>query len=96
MIEKETYSSSTHRNRQKFLVKQISSREAAFDAAERRWHKDLSDQFVANANVYGEVIEKIDADLQKAATEAEMRKHGAGIRFILSKLRLQSVGNGGG
>jgi hypothetical protein len=37
---------------------------------------------------YADVVEAIDAVMQAAATEAEMRSRGAGLTYILTKLKI--------
>jgi hypothetical protein len=67
------------------------SREAALAAAERRWTTGLNRRYSATPEVYAEIIASIDVDTQRAATEAEMRKPGAGLRFIHEQLRLSRL-----
>jgi hypothetical protein len=85
--EKEQYSSIRHPNRQMFPVKQTSSREAAYDSAERRWNAELQKRYLATPDVYGEIIDKIDEAMKAAATEAEMQCRGNGVRYILKQLQ---------
>jgi hypothetical protein len=39
---------------------------------------------------YGEIVEAIDPSTQVAATSAELKRRGEGVRYILQKLRLGS------
>jgi hypothetical protein len=66
------------------------SRQAAYSAAERRWHADLHDRYGTRADIYGAVIEAIDSAMQSDATEAELRKHGAGLGYIVDQLRVRA------
>jgi hypothetical protein len=65
--------------------------DAALAAAERRWNAALHDQFSSSPDVYGQAIGAIDQEMQAAATAAEMYKHGAGIKYILERLRAQGL-----
>jgi hypothetical protein len=62
--------------------------DAALAAAERRWMDELHQRFASMPITYGEVIGAIDASMQMAATEAEMRHRGAGLRYILANLKI--------
>ncbi len=57
--------------------------------AERRWNAALHGQYAANPAIYGEVIDAIDSAMQNAATEAEIKNHGAGLTYILKELEAQ-------
>jgi hypothetical protein len=67
------------------------SGDAARASAERRWSTALHERFVSLPVTYGEIIEAVDLAMQAAATEAEMRQRGAGLKFILDKLRLYDI-----
>jgi predicted transcriptional regulator len=67
------------------------SRDAAETAAERRWNDALHEQFGSLPVTYGEILEAIDAEMQAAATSAEMRSRGAGLAYILNRLRILST-----
>lgn len=69
-----------------FKPRQISSRAAAYDAAERRWNKALQDQYLQQPSAYIRIVGLIDAQLQIAATEAELQKPGSGLPFIIDRL----------
>jgi predicted transcriptional regulator len=71
----------------------VRSRDAAETAAERRWNDALHEQFRSLPQTYGEVIEAITPEIQAAATDAEMRCHGAGLAYILNRLRIPSTGS---
>ena len=47
--------------------------------------------FHQSPEVYGEVIGAIDQEMISAATVAEMNRHGAGIAYILERLRAQGL-----
>ena len=87
LTKKERCSSIPHPNRPMFHVKETSSRDAAYDAAERRWTNALQKEFVAMPTTYGEIIGAIDSAMQAAATEAEVKKRGAGMRYILHQVK---------
>lgn len=65
------------------------SRAAAATAAERRWNRALHEQFSSSPEVYAQVIGAIDDAMQCAATAAEIKRHGAGVAYILEQLRAQ-------
>jgi hypothetical protein len=82
---------------ERFHVKSASSRDAAYDAAERRWNNLLMKQLSAAPDVFEPLIEKIDSDLQRATTEMELRKPGSGLPFLLSELnRRMPLAHAGG
>lgn len=72
--------------RQTFHVKQTSSREAARDAAERRWCNALSKRYNADPIRHARILEVIDEALHTAATNAELSKPGSGLFLILAKM----------
>jgi hypothetical protein len=67
--------------------------DAAEVAAERRWTCTLHDNFSHLPITYGEIVEAITAEVRTAATQAEMRKRGAGFEYILHKLSLEQRGS---
>lgn len=71
---------------ERFHVKAANSRNAARDAAERRWNEALIDQFCAAPAVFGDLVEAIDSELSSQATDAELEKRGSGIHFLLHEL----------
>ena len=87
LTSKEQCSSIPHPNRPMFHVKEARSRDAANAAAERRWNIALQNRYVSAPEAYGEIIGAIDPALQAAATEAELKRHGAGLAYILDKLK---------
>jgi hypothetical protein len=62
-------------------------RDHARIAAQRRWMSALNVQFAGNPEVYGQVLDVLDDEVQENATRAEMRKRGAGIAFVLDCLK---------
>lgn len=66
----------------------ISSRNAALRAAERRWTEALRLEFASRPDAYAQAIEAIDSNMQRAASEAEMRSRGAGLAHILAQLKM--------
>ncbi len=67
-------------------MKSTGSKNAAYDAAERRWNNSLMKQFKAAPDVFAGVIDAIDLDLHRATTDLELRKPGSGLAFLLSEL----------
>jgi len=72
---------------ERFHVKPTSSNVAALDAAERRWTTELTTLYAPTPEIFAALIDEINEDLRNTATAIEMRKHGAGLRFILNALR---------
>ena len=70
-----------------FHVKETRSCDAANAAAERRWNIALQNRYVSVPKAYGEIIGSIDPAMQAAATEAELKRHGAGLAYILDQLK---------
>jgi predicted transcriptional regulator len=64
--------------------------EAARVEAERRWTDALHERFAHLPVIYGEIIDLIDTAMQEAATDAEMRRRGSGLLYILRVLRMSS------
>ena len=62
---------------------------AARTEAERRWSNDLLDVYATRSVTYAEIVEAITDELSTAATEAEISQHGAGLRLIQRRLKLQ-------
>jgi predicted transcriptional regulator len=62
--------------------------DAARAAAERRWHDDVLKRFRLMPITYGQVVEAIDQEIRDTATEAELKGHGAGLAYIIRRLRL--------
>jgi hypothetical protein len=72
---------------QRFHVKSTSSRDAARDAAERRWTTAFADLCATTPEVYGLMIDAIDEPISSAATALELHKRGSGLPFVLDALR---------
>jgi hypothetical protein len=71
-----------------------SSADALAVAAQRRWHSDLHQVFGSLTVTYGEVLDRIDAEVEAAATLAEVNRRGAGLQYIVTKLRLSDHSGG--
>jgi hypothetical protein len=71
---------------QRFHVKSSRSHVAARDAAERRWNEALTKQLAAAPDIFVSLIDAIDPELQSTATDAELRRPGSGISFLLMEL----------
>lgn len=69
-------------------LERTSSQEASLNAAERRWWADLHEQFAALPTTYAEIISAIDGDIRHSATGEERKQRGAGLRYIVRRLRL--------
>jgi len=69
---------------------QSRSIEAGQAAAVRRWNADLQNQF-GPQSIYGDIIDAFDLDLENAATEAEMKKAGGGMAWILKELQARGL-----
>lgn len=94
----ETYPSHQHRERAQQLSspklpKRLGNKgkidHPARVAAERRWSTSLHTKFSKKPNVYAFVVDQIDEELRMHATEAELRKGGAGLKLILEQLELR-------
>jgi hypothetical protein len=57
--------------------------EPARTAAEKRWSAELHGRYVGDAEAYGLIIEAIDTAMQEAATTAELKQRGSGLRTVL-------------
>jgi hypothetical protein len=49
---------------------------------------DLHRQFSSMPTTYGEIIEAISTEMREAATQAEMKRRGAGLDYIVRQLKL--------
>lgn len=69
--------------------------QAAENAAQKRWERELRALGVA---AYADAVERITPTIAEAATLAEMRKRGEGLRTIMLQLMLPGPAgaNGGG
>jgi hypothetical protein len=76
-------SSSTHNNEPRSTVLgPTSSAEAARDSAERRWNIELLDLFGQDPVLSGAVTDAIDLSLKSMATDAELKRPGAGLECL--------------
>jgi hypothetical protein len=64
---------------------------AATLAAEKKWNRDLHQTFGGNEEVYAKVIQAMDAELQDAATRAELAQAGGGCCHIVHELQKRGV-----
>ena len=64
------------------------SADAARTEAERRWTQALHDRFVQMPVTYAEIVELIDTAKREGATDAELKRRGAGLLHILRELRI--------
>ena len=67
-------------------VKHRAPSDVARDAAERRWNMALTLHVSANEALYARILERVDQPLSDAATAAEMKDPGSGLRYILTEL----------
>jgi hypothetical protein len=67
-----------------------SSAEAAQSAALRRWNNDLLDRF-RSTPLYAAIVDALDIELQNAATEAELKRRGAGMACIVEQLTKRAI-----
>jgi hypothetical protein len=72
-------------------IKSVPSAQAALAAAERRWTKAVHDRFATSPDIYARVLDTIDGEVQKAATDAEVKRRGAGIRLILERIEATTI-----
>jgi len=70
------------------LMASKSSTNAAHDDAERRWTTAVHHMFVDRPVTYGQIIGAVDDEIRSAATAAELSRRGAGLAFILIRLKL--------
>jgi hypothetical protein len=62
-----------------------SSLEAAEISAQRRWNNDLLRQY-RSTPAYAVIVEALDVPLQEAATNAELKRRGAGVACIFREM----------
>jgi len=70
-------------------IRVVETSEAANAAAERRWNTELLGRYSATPTVYAAIIDALTPELQRAATEAEMRRRGSGLALILEQLEIR-------
>lgn len=71
-------------------VKHTSSRDAARDAAQRRWDNAILKRF-AGQPIYARIVGAIDPTLSSTATQIELDKPGSGFWFVLEQLAQREV-----
>jgi hypothetical protein len=64
------------------------SQDVAEAEAERRWTNSLHRAFASQPMTYGEIIAAITAEIQAAATKAELKHRGSGFAYVLRRLKL--------
>jgi DNA-binding IclR family transcriptional regulator len=64
------------------------SADAARNEAERRWNRDLDERFRSMPVTYPEIVDAITPAIHAAATDAELRRRGAGLDYIVKQLKL--------
>lgn len=72
----------------KQAVRSKSSKQAAYDAAERRWLTAFDERF-RGSPVYAALLDAMSPELCGKATEAEMIRTGTGLRSILASLGVE-------
>jgi hypothetical protein len=68
------------------VIRATRSIDAARVAAERCWTNDLLQRFSSQPVTYAEIINAIDPVLQEADTDAELRRPGGGVAYIIEAL----------
>jgi DNA-binding MarR family transcriptional regulator len=76
---------------ERWSAHRVRSGDAAEAAALRRWTDSLHQHFHHLPVTYGEIVEAITPKMADAATDAELRRRGAGIAYIAAQLRLGSL-----
>ena len=72
-----------------------SSRDAAHDAAERRWTAELTRILAGDERRTAAVADMMTNEVKLAAPEAELSKDGSGAPFVRSRLNRQLPGSRG-
>ncbi len=72
-------------------LRTTASRQAARDAAERRWNVQLTALLATKPAVYAAAIDAIDIEMQSAATEMELHSAGSGLSHVLNELSRRKV-----
>lgn len=68
------------------LLRAPASSDAVRDAAERRWNDELHDRYGDQPVLYGQIVDAIDPRLVVATTDAELRRRGSGLSYLMSEL----------
>lgn len=79
-------SNSNLRDRQVSCSPIPNSGQAAFDSAERRWTTELTKTLVPHEQLFAKALDAIDDSMRAAATAAELKTRGSGMRLILQQL----------
>jgi predicted transcriptional regulator len=64
---------------------------AAHDAAERRWNRELINQYRDQPSIYSQIVDAIDAKLIGLVTEAELRHRGSGLNCLMGELLARNL-----
>jgi hypothetical protein len=65
------------------------ARDAARDAADGRWLRDVGEKYQQFPTTYSELIEAITDQIQTRATDAELQRRGAGLIYVETQLKLR-------
>jgi hypothetical protein len=68
------------------ILRSAPSSTAARDAAERRWNKELLDQYRSEQLVYGRIVDAIDVELSSSTTDSELCQRGSGLNYLIDEL----------
>jgi predicted transcriptional regulator len=77
------------RNERDSIPTRMTPRDAARDAAERRWMQQLNERFSRTPITYGEIIQAVTDEIRAEATEHELHRPGTGLRWVVARLKLQ-------
>lgn len=84
--------SAAREDRAKVVVK-VSSQFVAAERAKARWGGDL---MALGPRAYAEAIDHIDEQMMEAATNAEIKRRGAGLRLLMDRLGAKMLMTNGG
>jgi hypothetical protein len=70
---------------------QASSMNAARDSAQRRWSERLTRLLHDHEALHARVLAAIDTTLAEAATDAELKRRGAGFQRIVDELQARDI-----
>lgn len=82
---------STHADARVLHVKSTDSRDAAREAARRRWDNELLRRFRNHESIYGRIVDLIDGPIAEAATDAELQRRHAGAEYIVRAIALRDL-----
>jgi len=87
----ELIAKSSQRSAKRFHVKHPPARDAAREAAHRRWDNTLLKLFARDKGLYARIIEAIDQEMVDSTTDAELRKRGSGIDHLIGQLQARGL-----